>query len=109
MPLMPSPVGPSPLRADPSASDGEIDPLSLGFACAALEPGLRGILVFDCSSADLEAAAQALGTFIEAVARRAVERTTLMGAETEEQLWCRLVSTTPVSRIATGRRRWYRT
>jgi magnesium chelatase subunit D len=56
-------------------------------ACAALNPGLRSVLVFDASIATLKAAAHSLAQMLEVVTDFRVMPVQLGVVETEEDLW----------------------
>jgi magnesium chelatase subunit D len=61
--------------------------LMTGLACAALNPGLRNILVFDASYDVLNEAASALTQLLEAATGKEVERILLGISELDDDLW----------------------
>ncbi|PSB33715.1 hypothetical protein [Stenomitos frigidus] len=63
------------------------NPLLRGLACAALNPGLRSILVFDEAIATLQCAAQNLTGMLKQVTGYQVVTVQLGVVETEEDLW----------------------
>ena len=63
------------------------NPLLRGLACAALNPGLRSILVFDAAIATLQFAAQNLTWMLKQVAGCQVVTVQIGVVETEEDLW----------------------
>ncbi|MEB3356045.1 MAG: hypothetical protein VKK04_04915 [Synechococcales bacterium] len=63
------------------------NPLMRGLACAALNPGLRSILVFDGAIATLQFAAHTLAQMLEVVTDCRVVPIQLGVVETEEDLW----------------------
>lgn len=63
------------------------NPLIRGLACAALNPGLRSILVFDATIATLKFAAQNLTWMLKQVTGCQVVSVQLGVVETEEDLW----------------------
>ncbi len=63
------------------------DSLLRGLACAALNPGLRSILVFDGTISTLQSAAQTLSPMLEQVTGCKVVTVQLGVIETEEDLW----------------------
>ena len=63
------------------------NPLLRGLACAALNPGLRSILVFDAAIATLQFAAQNLTWMLKQVTGYQVVTVQLGVVETEEDLW----------------------
>ncbi|MET9916466.1 hypothetical protein ABZZ04_05205 [Streptomyces sp. NPDC006435] len=83
---MPAPVPrPSP-AADP---DGPPRRLLTALACAAVEPGLSGVLLFDLPDTRLAAVAAAFDRLLAGPAGPPVPRTTLTAATTDEELWLR--------------------
>ena len=63
------------------------DPFTRGLACAALQPGLRSILVFDAKPPTLQAAAQTWSEMLTAVTDKCVEIVTLASTVTDDDLW----------------------
>lgn len=63
------------------------DPFMRGLACAALNPGLRSVLVFDAPIATLKAAAHNLAQMLEVVTDFRIVPVQLGVVETEEDLW----------------------
>jgi magnesium chelatase subunit D len=63
------------------------NPLMRGLACAALNPDLRSVLVFDASIATFKAAAHNLAQMLEVVTDFRVVPIQLGVVETEEDLW----------------------
>ena len=63
------------------------NPLIRGLACAALNPDLRSILVFDGTIASLQSAADRLALMLEQVTGCNVVSARLGAIETEEDLW----------------------
>jgi magnesium chelatase subunit D len=69
-------------------ANADIDlPLMRGLACAALNPDLRSILVFDATIATLQAAANNLALMLERVTSDRVVSVQIGVIETEEDLW----------------------
>ena len=68
-------------------------PLIHGLACAALQPGLRSVLVFDRSPGALRSAAQVLAKMLVVTIDRRIETITLGTTESEEVLWGNLALT----------------
>ena len=66
------------------------DPLLRGLACAALNPGLRSVLMFDATSMSLRVAADAIAQFLQVVTGQQIIPITLGTTETEDDLWGRL-------------------
>ncbi len=62
-------------------------PLIQGLACAALQPGLRSVLVFDSSPQALRSAANVLTEMLTVTSDRAVKQMTLGRADSDETLW----------------------
>jgi magnesium chelatase subunit D len=60
-----------------------------GLSCAALDPALRSVLVFDCSPSTLRTATSDLAAMLQAVTGRSAEVVTLSSAHSEEDLWAR--------------------
>jgi magnesium chelatase subunit D len=63
------------------------DPFARALACAALDPGLRSVLIFDLPPAELLDAAAPLARFLEAATGRAVRPVVLGAGDTEDELW----------------------
>lgn len=63
------------------------NPLMRGLACAALDPGLRSVLVFDGAIATLQSAAHTLAQMLEVVTDYRVVLVQLGVVETEDDLW----------------------
>ncbi|NEO22245.1 hypothetical protein [Moorena sp. SIO4A5] len=63
------------------------DSFTLAFACAAITPKLRSILVFDTTLQSLQLAAQNIAQMLEAVTGDRVELVTLANYESEDNLW----------------------
>lgn len=66
------------------------DPLLRGLACAALNPGLRSVLMFDATPMSLRVATDTIVQFLQIVTRQQVIPITLGTTETEDDLWGRL-------------------
>ena len=62
-------------------------PLIQGLACAALQPGLRSVLVFDSGPQALRSAAAVWTEMLKVTSDRTVEQITLGTTESEEVLW----------------------
>lgn len=60
---------------------------SWGLACAALNPGLRSILVYNCKPTELQMAASRLSQMLREVESREVILIQLASNETEDDLW----------------------
>jgi len=58
-----------------------------GLACAALSPGLRGILIFDLNPPALRAAAAALAQMLTVVTESEVVQVTVGATATDDDLW----------------------
>jgi magnesium chelatase subunit D len=65
------------------------DPLLRGLACAALNPGLRSVLMFDATPRSLQIAADTIAQFLRLATGRNVVLVTLGTTETEDDLWGR--------------------
>ncbi|WNZ46130.1 hypothetical protein Q2T42_30540 [Leptolyngbya boryana CZ1] len=65
------------------------DRLLRGLACAALNPGLRSVLIFDATPISLRIAADTTAQFLRLATRRNVALVTLGAAETDDDLWGR--------------------
>jgi magnesium chelatase subunit D len=68
-------------------------PLVRGLACAALQPGLRSVLLFDSSPPMLRMAAGLLAEMLTVTTERSVEQVYLGPTDTEETLWGSLALT----------------
>ena len=62
-------------------------PFIQGLACAALQPGLRSVLVFDSSPQALRSAANVLTEMLKVMSEGAVKQVTLGRTDSEETLW----------------------
>ena len=62
-------------------------PLIQGLACAALQPGLRSVLVFDSAPQALRSAAAVWTEMLKVTSDRTVEQITFGTTESEEVLW----------------------
>jgi magnesium chelatase subunit D len=80
---------------EPSAASWRV---LLAFACAALEPGLTGVLLFDLDSELIEPAAREFASILQLATGRRVRRSTLGAATRDEELWLR-----PSLRVRKGR------
>lgn len=65
----------------------DADPMVLGLACAAVEPGLRSVLLLDASPLTVRAAAVCLSAMLKAATGQTIEVVTLGSNDTEEGLW----------------------
>jgi magnesium chelatase subunit D len=63
------------------------DPFWRGLACAALNPGLRGVLAFDAEPTVLRMVATQMAQLLEGVTGQRVRLVVLGTTETEEELW----------------------
>jgi magnesium chelatase subunit D len=59
-------------------------------ACAAIEPGLRSVLLLEVSPEDYHTSASALEKFLKASTARPAERVTLNSVDTDDDLWMNL-------------------
>ena len=80
------------MTLDRGTAIGDVaSPLIQGLACAALQPGLRSVLVFDSSPQALRSAANVLTEILKVTSEGAVEQVTLGQTDSEETLWGTLV------------------
>lgn len=63
------------------------DPLARAFACAAVTPGLRSVLLFDCPGPDFRTRADAFAGLLRAATGRAVRPVYLGFADSDDRLW----------------------
>jgi len=76
------------MTLDRGTAIGDVaSPLIHGLACAALQPGLRSVLVFDSSPQVLRSAANVLTKMLKVTSGQAVELVTLGRTDSEETLW----------------------
>jgi magnesium chelatase subunit D len=76
------------MTLDRGTAIGDVkSPLIYGLVCAALQPGLRSVLVFDSSPQALRSAANVLTEMLKVTSDRAVEQITLGRTDSEETLW----------------------
>jgi magnesium chelatase subunit D len=71
----------------------DLSPLMQGLACAALQPGLRSILVFDSAAGTLRRAAEHWAEMLAVTTGKEVRQVYLGPTDTEETLWGNLAPT----------------